>query len=67
MRQDKSENPKMTFKKWMMFIFQNEDMTVMIHLAQSTETDKINYFRKYKSWIKNTNLMPKVNKDKKDL
>lgn len=67
MRQDKSENPKMTLKKWMMFIFQNEDMTVMIHLAQSTETDKINYFRKYKSWIKNTNLMPKVNKDKKDL
>ena len=50
-----------------MFIFQNEEMTVMIHLAQSTETDKINYFRKYKSWIKNTNLMSKVNKDKKDL
>ena len=49
-----------------MCIFQNEDMTVMIHLAQSTETDKINYFRKHESWIKNTNLMSKVNKDKKD-
>lgn len=41
-------------------------MTVMIHSAQSTETDKINHFRKHKSQIKNTNLMAKVNKDKKD-
>lgn len=41
-------------------------MTAMIHLAQSTETDKINHFRKHKSWIKNTNLMAKVNKDKKE-
>ena len=52
MRQDKSQNPTVPFKKRVMCIFQNEDMTVMIHLAQSTETDKINYFRKHESWIK---------------